>query len=1236
MIEEEVLHRHEADKAKLTKYIESLDKKCKLHFGPSNKYVPPVAKPYKSRDVNAYKKNVVSKDGDELKHAKKHCKFMAGTDVRTDKEGRYYPNITDEVECNKIKRFWDPNAVNRTDKYSKGVCWKSREDRVCGQRVDPRLQKPYHAKFKDMSNIVADSSARCASTNEQDYLDSLLQRKLQLKKGAKSAPAGAEVAWSKEFPGCSLQRQTKYTWDCVKEGTKSVKSANRQKTDYELMNPPNDLPLKEGVEEYLEKWYTGKNAPRTNELHGEGNRCQGNTKAAKAAAEEEENKSPPSPPNRPKIKEYINYRHLNPNKQTDAKILRAAMPSDEVFEKFRRGIDTEKFFEEMEWQQFHRDHSLDEILSPPKNDEFLPSKPQSVVNMIMKQVAMTDSEKRGLLAWHSTGSGKCHAKDSPILMFDGSIKLVQDIVVGDVIMGDDSKPRNVLALGTGEDEMFDIINSDATTHPTTDKYTVNSEHILCLIDTEASTDTDQIVEITVTDFLNLPSERQSQLRGYRTGASFSHRLVQVDPYSVGLWIGDGYSPLMDCRQIPLAYKINDRRIQLQVLAGVIDSIGCLRCLRENQYLILIKNKETADDLVFMCRSLGFKAECTQQQSDSFHLVRISGDSLSDIPVRCEHKKIPLDLEKGTSTTTTLPLILNSIKVRSVGKGTYYGFTLDGNHRYLMGDFTVTHNTCTATGVIDAFWDTDRPIIFASSTDAINSNPDFKFHECALNLFARFRYDGFKGTNKLESLALIAAGFKKRNVKFLSFAKLSHRVERAIEYRKNNHLSASTTILSPHHAKILKGEQYVDLTNAVLIIDEVHNLFKPLANQRAEHEKLEKCILDPTKFPNMKVVILTATPGDSVPDVLKLLNIVRDPKDKPIKFDLEKPDEFKSQIQGLISYLDMSNDTTKFPVVIDKQEFIKAPMSQIQFNRYVEQYASIAASQKNYEALTKANQRNRYWEPARKYSNMLFNFDKDMSLSEFSSKLPRLLEKIQSFPREKQYVYSSFYTKMGYGGHGVNGIAKEMEKIGYTKLTSKEAKDYFKADESLSSMPKKKRYILVINSELGEGGKADKNLHDLLKVYNHPANKHGDLIHVMLASQTYNTALDLKAVRHIHLFEPLVSFADDKQTLGRAARYCSHADLDKDAGEWVIQIHRYMSDFPEIMMGPVKKMRGKKALLDIADVKNIDKMIFDESRERMKELLTIYQCMKDMAVDRLIVGPRLSLPSHHQPLPGKAA
>ena len=45
-------------------------------------------------------------------------------------------------------------------------------------------------------------------------------------------------------------------------------------------------------------------------------------------------------------------------------------------------------------------------------------------------------------------------KDTPILMYDGSIKLVQDVIVGDIIMGDDSTPRNVLTLARGREQMY--------------------------------------------------------------------------------------------------------------------------------------------------------------------------------------------------------------------------------------------------------------------------------------------------------------------------------------------------------------------------------------------------------------------------------------------------------------------------------------------------------------------------------------------------------------------------------------------------------------------------------------------------------------------------------------------------------------------------------------------------------------------------------------------------------------
>jgi len=81
---------------------------------------------------------------------------------------------------------------------------------------------------------------------------------------------------------------------------------------------------------------------------------------------------------------------------------------------------------------------------------------------------------RGLLLYHGLGSGKCHKIDTPIMMHNGSIKMVQDIQVGDFLMGDDSKPRTVLSLARGVDKMYEVCPVKG------DKYTVNQEHILCL------------------------------------------------------------------------------------------------------------------------------------------------------------------------------------------------------------------------------------------------------------------------------------------------------------------------------------------------------------------------------------------------------------------------------------------------------------------------------------------------------------------------------------------------------------------------------------------------------------------------------------------------------------------------------------------------------------------------------------------------------------------------------------
>ena len=84
-----------------------------------------------------------------------------------------------------------------------------------------------------------------------------------------------------------------------------------------------------------------------------------------------------------------------------------------------------------------------------------------------------DTEERLVAGRNGLGS-KCQKFGTLIPCFDGSIKKVEDIKIGDYLIGDDGKKREVLNTIHGFGEMYEVLQSRG------DSYTVNSEHILSL------------------------------------------------------------------------------------------------------------------------------------------------------------------------------------------------------------------------------------------------------------------------------------------------------------------------------------------------------------------------------------------------------------------------------------------------------------------------------------------------------------------------------------------------------------------------------------------------------------------------------------------------------------------------------------------------------------------------------------------------------------------------------------
>lgn len=168
----------------------------------------------------------------------------------------------------------------------------------------------------------------------------------------------------------------------------------------------------------------------------------------------------------------------------------------------------------------------------------------------------------------------CHAYGTPIVMADGTMKEVQDVKVGDKVMGADGTPRNVLELVRGESEMYRIEQSQA------DSYVVNRDHILSLVYTskrpQRGWKEGDIVNIKVDEFLKLPLSYRDCLKGYKGSYDLPERQFKIHPYILGLWLGDGV------RTFPIII-VNKKETQLlNDIVAYADSIGHSVTVKEDK------------------------------------------------------------------------------------------------------------------------------------------------------------------------------------------------------------------------------------------------------------------------------------------------------------------------------------------------------------------------------------------------------------------------------------------------------------------------------------------------------------------------------------------------------------------------------------------------------------------------------------------------------------------------------
>lgn len=383
----------------------------------------------------------------------------------------------------------------------------------------------------------------------------------------------------------------------------------------------------------------------------------------------------------------------------------------------------------------------------------------------LKQAIYSDwnQGKQNVLSVLPTGGGKCLGRDTPILMYDGTIRKVQDVKVNDLLMGPDSQPRKVLNVCSGVDQLYEVASKKGSS------YIVNSKHVLSLRRTREYVNPKypcqkrggEIVNINVKEYIEKSKTFKHIHKGWRTGVDFpNNEDFLIEPYWLGLWLGDGTSRIPTvttidpeiinyCREfvqkhnlrireetkkgtkainvhflnkiknnwtptlmvdflrsrnlirnkhIPLEYKTTSIKNRLELLAGLIDSDGHYT---GKGYDFVSVSEKLLDDLIFLCRSLGFAAYKKQVKktcknngvTNTYYRCNISGQGLEKIPVLLERKKANMRRQKKN--------VLNvGINVKNIGIGEYFGFQITGNDRlFLLGDFTVTHNSVIISDVV---------------------------------------------------------------------------------------------------------------------------------------------------------------------------------------------------------------------------------------------------------------------------------------------------------------------------------------------------------------------------------------------------------------------------------------------------------------------------------------------------------------------------------------------------------
>jgi len=361
------------------------------------------------------------------------------------------------------------------------------------------------------------------------------------------------------------------------------------------------------------------------------------------------------------------------------------------------------------------------------------------------RILLEAGEQVLLGGWHRD----CFAAGTPVLMHDGTTKCVEDVGVGDRVMGPDSQPRVVRSLVRGRSSMYRVTPKKG------DPWVCSENHLLVL-----KSERGHVEKMTARQFAELTPRQQRSYVLFRSECVEFGGVSVIEPWLLGYWLGNGAADLRDLRlisddsevalelgriaarnglrvnqydapgatgnsscqhfclvadrkgewgrnkllnhfrsvgltkhkHVPPSYRTSPPADRRELLAGLLDSDGYVHQGNgAGTAEFTNKSHRLSCDVAFVARSLGLAATISHEDRktpyspriERYYRVTISGD-LTQLPMRVERKRPPVRRQIKSVLHTGL-------SIEKIEAADFFGFEVDRDHLFLLGDFTVVHN-----------------------------------------------------------------------------------------------------------------------------------------------------------------------------------------------------------------------------------------------------------------------------------------------------------------------------------------------------------------------------------------------------------------------------------------------------------------------------------------------------------------------------------------------------------------